>query len=100
MTEPPISSPRDEDAALRERVAALERELTEQAARANAAVAKAQDRSYWLDPWHLDLHPHRRRPGAGRLRFGLRVLRAVYRLAYRARIELRETRERLRSERD
>jgi hypothetical protein len=41
---------------LRARVAELERQLGEQAARANAAVAAAQERAYWLDRWHLDLN--------------------------------------------
>ena len=41
---------------LRARVAELERERAEQAARANAAVAAAQERAYWLDRWHLDLN--------------------------------------------
>jgi hypothetical protein len=100
MTPPDTSTTRDDEAALRERIAALERELTEQAARTNAAVARAQDRSYWLDRWHLDLNQLMRRPWAGRLRFGLRALRAVYRLGYKARIELRETGQRLRRERD
>jgi hypothetical protein len=41
---------RDEELeALRRRVADLERELAERTERANAAVAAAQDRSYWLD---------------------------------------------------
>jgi hypothetical protein len=41
---------------LRAQVAELERQLGEQAARANAAVAAAQERAYWLDRWHLDLN--------------------------------------------
>lgn len=48
--------PQDELETLRARVAALERELAERTARANAAVAAAQDRSYWLDRWHIDLN--------------------------------------------
>jgi hypothetical protein len=39
---------------LRARVAELERELADRTARANAAVAAAQDRLYWLDRWHID----------------------------------------------
>jgi hypothetical protein len=64
----------------RDRLEALERERLEQAARANAAVAAAQDRSYWLDRWNLDLNSVMRRRGASELRAGLRALRAVYRL--------------------
>jgi hypothetical protein len=41
---------------LRAQVAELERQLGEQAARANAAIATAQERAYWLDRWHLDLN--------------------------------------------
>ena len=41
---------------LRMQVAELERQLGEQAARANAAIAAAQERAYWLDRWHLDLN--------------------------------------------
>lgn len=44
-----------EIAQLRARVAMLEAELLEQQRRANAAVAAAQRRVYWLDRWHLDL---------------------------------------------
>ena len=40
--------------ALRARVAELERELADRTARANAAVAAAQDRLYWLDRWRID----------------------------------------------
>lgn len=39
---------------LHARIAALERELVEQAARANAAVAAAQERTYWLDRLRID----------------------------------------------
>jgi hypothetical protein len=48
--------PQDELETLRARVSALERELAERTERANAAVAAAQDRSYWLDRWHIDLN--------------------------------------------
>jgi hypothetical protein len=41
---------------LRAQVAELERQLAEQSARTNALVAAAQERSYWLDRWHLDLN--------------------------------------------
>jgi hypothetical protein len=39
---------------LRTRVAELERELADRTERANAAVAAAQDRIYWLDKWRVD----------------------------------------------
>jgi SAM-dependent methyltransferase len=69
---------------LQDRVEALERERVERAARANAAVAAAQDRSYWLDRWGVDLNALMRRRGASEVRAGLRAVRAVYRPARRA----------------
>ena len=51
------------DSALRERMERLERDLSDRTARANAAVAEAQDRSYWLDRWRLDLNELMRRRG-------------------------------------
>jgi hypothetical protein len=74
-----------EDAEGRE---ALERRHTEEIARANAAVAAAQDRSYWLDRWQIDLNAVMRRRGASELRAGLRAARAVYRLLYDLRNKL------------
>jgi hypothetical protein len=49
-------------AQMRRRVAQLEVELAEQAARANSALAAAQDRAYWLDRLELDLNRTMRRP--------------------------------------
>ena len=69
--------------ALRERIEQLEAEKAELAARANAAVAAAQDRVYWLDRWGLDLNALMRRRGAAELRAAVRVLRSVVRLAKR-----------------
>lgn len=66
--------------ALRARIAALEEELATVTARANAAVAAAQDRAYWLDRWHLDLNALMRRRGAAEFRALLRAARAVVRL--------------------
>jgi len=63
---------------LRTRVAALEAELVEVQARANAAVAEWQDRAYWLDRLHIDLNALMRRPGANQLRLVLKAVRAVY----------------------
>ena len=65
--------------ALRRRVEALERENAELAARANAAIARAQERVYWLDRWGLDLNALMRRRGASEFRAGLRAVRAVVR---------------------
>lgn len=47
---------------LRARIAELEAELAEQAARAEAAVAAAQRRSYWTDQLQLDLDSVMRHP--------------------------------------
>ncbi len=62
---------------LRARVTALESELVETQARANAAVAEWQERAYWLDRWHVDLNALMRRPGAAQLRGALRAIRGV-----------------------
>ena len=58
---------RAELVALRARLLELERERTEQIAAANAAVAAAQERAYWLDRWHLDLNALMSRPRGGRV---------------------------------
>jgi chromosome segregation ATPase len=67
-----------ENERLRARVAALESELLETQARANAAVAQWQERAYWLDRLHLDLNRLMERPGANELRLALRAVRAVF----------------------
>ena len=59
-----------------------ERRRSDEIARAHAAIAAAQDKSYWLDRWHVDLNALMRRRGAGELRAAIRVLRAVYRALY------------------
>ena len=66
-----------EIARLRARVAALEHELVEVQARANAAVAAAQERAYWLERWHVDLNALMRKPGAKEIRWVLRAVRSV-----------------------
>ena len=58
---------------------AIEREHVEQLARAHAALAEAQDRSYWLDRWGIDLNALMRRPGARWVRWALRLLRELER---------------------
>jgi hypothetical protein len=63
---------------LRARVAALEAELVEVQARANAAVSEWQERAYWLDRLHLDLNALMRRPGAQEVRLTLRAARSFY----------------------
>ncbi len=69
---------------LRGKIDALERELVEQAAQANAAVAQAQERTYWLDRWNLDLNALMERRGAAELRGVVRVARGALRSARRA----------------
>jgi hypothetical protein len=61
---------------LRARVAELEAQVHEQAARTNAIVARTQERVYWLDRWHLDLNAIMSRPGAN---LALRAVRPVRR---------------------
>jgi hypothetical protein len=73
-----------ENEQLRARVAALEAELVEVQARTNAAVARWQERAYWLDRWHVDLNALMRRPGASELRGVLRAVRSVTRTLRRA----------------
>jgi hypothetical protein len=60
---------------LREHVAELEAELVEQAARTERIIAEAQERTYWLDRWHLDLNALMRKPGAAQFRALVRFLR-------------------------
>jgi hypothetical protein len=67
-----------ENERLRARVAALESELVEVQARANAAVAEWQERAYWLDRLHIDLNALMARPGANEVRVTLKAARAVY----------------------
>jgi hypothetical protein len=60
---------------LRARVAALEAELAEQAARSSRVVAEAQERLYWLERWHVDLNALMRRRGAEEARAAFRGIR-------------------------
>ena len=75
---------RAELVALRARVLELQREHAEQIAAANAALAKAQERAYWLDRWHLDLNALMARRGAAELRALVRLARYPVRLIRRA----------------
>jgi hypothetical protein len=69
----------DEPQPSRERLDALEREHHEQIARANAALAAAQDKSYWLDRWGVDLNALMRRRGASELLTAMRAARVILR---------------------
>jgi hypothetical protein len=73
---------------LRARVAQLERELADRTARANAAVAAAEDRTYWLDAWKIDLDAVMQRPLAQRAYALAGQLRRAKRLAGRIRRRL------------
>jgi hypothetical protein len=98
--EPVSPSSRDDELeTLRRRVAELERELEERTARAGAAIAAAQDRSYWLDRWGVDLNALMRRRGAAELRAAIRAVRALYRLLFDLRSGSRGLGGRLRSAR-
>lgn len=72
-----------ENARLQERVAQLEGELAEQAARTNALIAETQERTYWLDRWGVDLNALMERPGAAQFRGLLRAVRWPLRQAKR-----------------
>jgi hypothetical protein len=76
---PSLAAETDELAALRAQVAALEAEQAETHRRANAAIAAAQERAYWLDRWHLDLNELMRRRWAVAVRAGLRTVRGMVR---------------------
>jgi hypothetical protein len=64
---------------LRQRIELLERERAEEIARANAAAAAAQDRTYWLDRLNIDLNAVMSRRGVGELLAVGRALRALLR---------------------
>jgi septal ring factor EnvC (AmiA/AmiB activator) len=68
-----------EIARLRERVAALEAQLVDTEAWANRVVVEAQDKTYWLDRWHIDLNALMKRRVAHRALSLARSARAVYR---------------------
>jgi hypothetical protein len=86
--------------ALRRRVGDLERELEERTQRANATIAAAQDRSYWLDRWGIDLNALMRRRGAAEFRAAVRAVRVVYRGAYDLRSRSKGLGDRVRSARE
>ncbi len=65
-------------------------ERGDELARLHEALAAAQDRSYWLDRWQLDLNALMGRPGASELRAAVRALRVVYRALYAASNWLRD----------
>jgi hypothetical protein len=88
MDDAPGSEQTAEFERLRARVAALENELIDVQAKANAAVAAAQERAYWLERWHVDLNELMRKPGAAQFRALLRAIRWIGRTAKRVRRRL------------
>jgi hypothetical protein len=85
---------------LRARLDVLEREHAEQIARAHDALAAAQDRSYWLDRWGVDLNALMERRGAGQFRAAVRGVREVSRVAKKARGRLAGAPARVRAARE
>lgn len=77
--EPETTAAAAEADALRERIARLEREHAEEVARLQAALARAQDRAYWLDRWHIDLNRWMATRNGERFRGAVRALRTVVR---------------------
>jgi SAM-dependent methyltransferase len=77
---------------LRRRVASLEAEVADRAARANDALAAAQDRTYWLDRWHLDPNAVMRRPMMVRLWRLMPAARGAVRAARKGRELLQQAR--------
>jgi uncharacterized protein YigA (DUF484 family) len=62
-----VSEGEREAEALRARIAELEHENAELSARANRAIADAQEQTYWLARWQIDLGSVASRPGGARL---------------------------------
>ncbi len=75
--------------ALRERLAALEAEHVEEIARLQAALARAQERAYWLDRWHVDLNRAMTTRWGRAVRAIMRTLRAPVRIATLVRRQMR-----------
>jgi hypothetical protein len=71
--------------ALRARLATLEAERQEEASRTALAIARASDRLYWLDRWHLDLNGLMAKPGAAQARAVVRIFRRPVRWLRRLR---------------
>lgn len=78
-----------ENAALRAQLEELERARSELMARTTSVAAAAEERTYWLERWQLDLNALMSRPWTSRARA---VLRALRRPARGARTLLRRAR--------
>lgn len=80
MSSESTADPRDlELAALRTRVAELEKELGAQSRRTARVVAEAQEKLYWLERWQVDLDSVMRKPGAVPALEALKQVRAAMR---------------------
>jgi hypothetical protein len=73
----------DEFELLQARVAELEAELLELEASANRAVAQAQERTYWLDRWRIDINVIMDRSATRHVLTAAQRARAVYRTLMR-----------------
>jgi hypothetical protein len=78
-----VSAEQSEIERLRARVAALEAELADTEAWANRTVAEAQEKTYWLDRWHVDLDRLVNRPSVNWIRKTARGARSVVRIVRR-----------------
>ena len=78
--------------ALRARVLTLEAERSELVTQTNAMLAAAQEKTYWLDRWHLDLNALMARPGAAEFRAGIRLARGAVRQVRLAKRKLQQSR--------
>jgi hypothetical protein len=85
----PVNDEEIEIQQLRERISALESELADTQSWAYRTVAAAQERTYWLDRWQVDLNAVMRRPGVRRAQTMARGARGVVRAARRAKRRLR-----------
>lgn len=72
---PPTS---DELELLRARITTLEAKLFELEANANRAVAEAQERTYWLDRWRVDINAIMDRNATQRVLGAGQRARAIY----------------------
>jgi hypothetical protein len=70
---------------LQARIAAIEAELLELEARANRAVAEAQEKTYWLDRWRIDLNAIMERTATQRVLAAAQRAQAIYRVVARRR---------------
>jgi hypothetical protein len=73
----------DELELLRARVGALEAKLFELEASANRAIAEAQEKTYWLDRWGIDINVIMDRDATQHVLAAAQRARALYRTLMR-----------------